>query len=283
MDVQQKEQLAKLREKSIFVAIPMYGGNCTGFTSRSLADLQLKCAQLGIEYRSFSLFNESLIHRARNYLTDEFLRSGATHLMFIDADIEFNPDDVITLLHYCNNEDKRIVCGAYPKKNISWEKIKRAVDMGLADENPQILELFMGDFVLNPVHGSFRLDEPIEVLESGTGFMMIEKSVFMDLASANPHWEYKPDHVRSKNFDGTRAIHKFFDSQIEPNSLRDLSEDYFFCQEARKIDIKTWLIPWIKLNHIGTFRFVGDLVSVLRAGLPPTADLNQIAPMKKGE
>ena len=67
----------------------------------------------------------------------------------------------------------------YPKKTIAWEKIKKAVEMGFGSQNPNELENFGGDYVFNPAHGvEMRLDEPIEVLEGGTGFMMITKSAF---------------------------------------------------------------------------------------------------------
>jgi hypothetical protein len=61
------------------------------------------------------LFNESLITRGRNYLAHEFLESDATHLMFIDADIDFDPKDVIALLAM----NKPVIGGPYPKKCIA--------------------------------------------------------------------------------------------------------------------------------------------------------------------
>jgi hypothetical protein len=72
------------------------------------------------------------------------------------------------------------MCGPYPKKTIAWEKIKQAVDKGFADENPQDLEKYVGDYVFNPTEGQkeVKIDEPVKVLEGGTGFMMITKSAF---------------------------------------------------------------------------------------------------------
>ena len=99
--------------------------------------------------------------------------------MFIDSDINFNPQDVLALASLCN-KDKPIIGGPYPKKCIAWEKVRNAVDAGLADENPNELEKFTGDFVFNPTAGTtqIKIDEPTEVLEVGTGFVMIRREVF---------------------------------------------------------------------------------------------------------
>ena len=87
--------------------------------------------------------------------------------MFIDSDIGFDPQDVLALAAIADpDSDKDIVCGPYPKKTISWEKIKRAVDRGFADENPNKLEKYVGDYVFNPVEGvtEIKVNEPAEVL-----------------------------------------------------------------------------------------------------------------------
>ena len=219
--------IKKLRERKIFVATPMYGGMCGGQYCKSTADLSALGAKYGLEISFFYLFNESLITRARNYLVDEFLRSKATHLMFIDSDIVFDPQDVLALAALAEpGTDKDIVCGPYPKKTISWEKIKRAVDRGFADENPNKLEKYVGDYVFNPVEGvtEIRVNEPAEVLEGGTGFMMVQRDAFEKYAKAYPEMSYKPDHIRTKHFDGSREIHAYFDCIIDPESKRYLSD-----------------------------------------------------------
>jgi len=212
------------------------------------------------------LFNESLITRARNYLVDEFLRSPYTHLMFIDSDIHFNPNDVLTLAAL----DKEIIGAPYPKKVIAWEKVRNAVDAGLADDDPTKLEEFTGDFVFNPIGGTseIKVSDPVEVLEIGTGFMLIAREVLEKFRDAYPQFSYKPDHNRSENFDGSRYIHAFFDTVIDSEAFagkgsggsdRYLSEDYMFCQFTRKIGIKTWLCPWMKIGHVGSYVFNGTL------------------------
>lgn len=316
-----KIAIEELRKKKLFVATPMFGGTCQGMYARSIADLSTLCARHGIELRLYFLFNESLIPRARNYCCDEFMRSGYTHLMFIDADIGFNPNDVLAMLALQSEDSEYdVLCGPYPKKTISWEKIKQAVDKGVADEDSGVLEKFVGDYVFNPADGSgsIRLDTPAEILEGGTGFMMIKRETLVKFQEAYPHQMYKPDHIRTEHFDGSREICAFFDCPIDhkrthineelknfleknpqathaeiyefvknpdsdiskPFSKRYLSEDYMFCQWVRNIGMKIWLCPWMSLQHVGMMCFGGSLADLASIGAVATADPNQLKKKK---
>jgi hypothetical protein len=259
--MQLEVKIDELRKNKLFVATPMYGGMAHGMFVKSCLDLQAICSQYGIEVRFSFIFNESLITRARNYLVDEFLRAeGFTHMLFIDADIHFDPRDVVALMAL----DKEIVGGPYPKKSIKWGAVKDAVKRH-PDIAPLEMEKVAGDFVFNPAPGTekFSVAEPIEVLEIGTGFMMIQRQVFDKFRDAYPELRYKPDHVGQANFDGSRYIHAYFDTVIDHGvSDRYLSEDYMFCQWWRKIGGKVWLCPWMKTHHIGTYAFTGDMPAV---------------------
>ncbi|HEY5038778.1 MAG TPA: hypothetical protein VIJ93_06890, partial [bacterium] len=261
---------------------------------QSVIALKSMMMQRGIETREFYLFNESLIPRARNYIADEFMRSGFTHLMFIDSDIGFDPDYIFQLLALADPQsDKDIIAGPYPKKTIAWEKIKRAVDMGYADEDPNVLENFAGDLVFNPMGGekSINLTQPLEVSETGTGFMMIQRKAFEKYADLFTEYLYTPDHVRSAAFDGRRKIMSYFHcDSLYPSCVvipkdeqqdRYLSEDYWFCRLCRTAGAKTWLCPWMELSHVGTYIFTGSLVHMAQLGISPTADMKELNKHKK--
>lgn len=257
----------ELQKKSLFIATPMYGGQCHGLYMKACLDLQQILSQYGVTAKFSFLFNESLITRARNYLVDEFLhRSDCTHFLFLDSDVHFNPQDVIAMLAL----DKDVIGGPYPKKAIKWKSILTAIK-----KNPDIsigeLEKLAGDFVFNPVKGTsqFAIAEPLEVLEIGTGFMMVKREVFDKMAKEYPQIHYKPDHVGQAHFDGTRYIHAFFDTVIDTKdsmtgggSDRYLSEDYMFCQMWRKMGGQIWLCPWMRTAHIGTYHFQGDMPAI---------------------
>lgn len=304
----------ELRKKKLFVATPMYGGLAYGTYARAVAELVTLFNNHKIPLQLYSLFNESLITRARAYACDEFLRSDATHLLFLDADIGFNPNDILAMMALQVNDSKYDIMGApYPKKCIAWEKIKLAVDKGFADKDPRQLEQFVGDFVFNPLPGtsSFSVLEPAEMLELGTGFMMITRQTLDDFAKAYPEMSFKPDHVRTEHFDGSREITMFFQAEIDRSTIkiermyrealekivqgqgdattaaetiakvdeilktcskRYLSEDYWFCQMARAIGKKIWLCPWIQTTHTGTIVFGGSVAAMGALGTSATAD-----------
>jgi hypothetical protein len=305
----------ELRQRRLFVSAPMYGGQCAGMFTRSVADLSALCTQYGIQLQFYFLFNESLITRARNYCADEFLRSNATHMMFIDSDIGFSAQDVIAMLALMGDETGYdVMCGPYPKKCISWEKIKQAVDKGVADRDPNVLERYVGDYVFNPKNGQneIPINQPVEVREGGTGFMMIRRSTFEKMEKEYPSLSYKPDHVRTEAFDGSREIHAYFDCVIDrgytfddvhrlmedlasgentealkkraqdmleaekTSSKRYLSEDYMFCYYAQKVGLKVWLNPWMKLQHVGSYVFGGSLADLASIGASATADIEKI-------
>jgi len=239
-----KIDIDALRQRKLFVATPMYGGIAGGMYTRSLCDLTALCVRYGIEVRSYFLFNESLITRARNYCVDEFMRSDSEHLLFIDSDIGFNPQDVIAMMALQTPEsDYDVIAAPYPKKCITWEKIKLAVDKGMADQNPNQLEDFVGDFVFNPAiddteeSRTIRLDEPAQVLETGTGFMMVRRKTFEKFAQHYPQYSYKPDHVRTEAFDGSREIHQYFQAEIDGlDRVGALTEAMNRIKEARLND-----------------------------------------------
>ena len=154
-----KINVDELKKCKLFVATPMYGGQCFGLYTKAALDLQTQMSKYGIETKFSFLFNESLITRARNYLVDEFLRSGYTHMMFIDADVHFTPQDVIALLAL----DKDIVGGPYPKKSMNWKNIAETARKH-PDMNVNDLDKVVGEYVFNVVKGTkqFTVTDPIE-------------------------------------------------------------------------------------------------------------------------
>jgi hypothetical protein len=239
----------------LFVATPMYGGMCTGMYASAVMQCVGTFGQAGIQmYYSF-MMNESLITRARNSMAYDFMNSDATHLMFIDADIAFSPADIPRMV----DADKDIICGIYPKKEINWVEVQNAVKNGVPAEN---LQFHTGAFVLNLANGekskTGNINEPIEIANGGTGFMLIKRKVFEDLADKVPSYTndmyHAVDTVRE-----VKVIKEYFTTSIDEESNRLLSEDYHFCKIARLAGFKVWCAPWASFSHTGTYNFSGQL------------------------
>ena len=239
----------------VFVATPMYGGSCFGTFHTSMQLLQKTFNQAGIVYTQSAMFNESLITRARNSMVAAFLKTEATHLMFIDADIGFKAEHVIPMLE----ADKDIICGIYPKKEINWASVRQAIAAGVPDEQ---LKYWTGSFVVNLMNHvdsvTVALNEPLEIYNGGTGFMIIKREVFEGLIGKVP--TYTNNVVDLSGSMGKEEIHEFFATSIEEGTNVLLSEDYHLCTIARKHGYKVWAAPWVELTHNGFYSFEGRLI-----------------------
>ena len=241
----------------VFVATPMYGGQCYGFFAQSMMMLQLAVQQRGWHMASSFMFNESLIERARNSLAHAFLKTDCTHLLFIDADIRFDAGQVLALFE----ADKDIICGIYPKKEINWEEVVKATNNGVPIEQ---LKHHTGSWVVNLVgyEGTVTVpqNEPVEIWAGGTGMMLIKRHVFEKMRDVVP--SYKNDVVDlSGQNKPQEVIHQFFACSIEPGTERLLSEDYHFCRTWRNMGGKLYAAPWMNLGHCGSYIFEGQLIA----------------------
>lgn len=237
------------KQKGIMLALPMYGGMCTGDFALSLSKVTLMLHDLGFKYHVETLYNESLIPRGRNILAKSFMdREELDYMMFIDADIGFSEVDLLKLLL----ADRDLSGGAYPKKRINWSVVEKAVKAGKTGEE---LSDYTGDFAFNLASPDGAPDEygMIEVKHIATGFMLIKRNVFKQLA------EHVPMYTELRNDGSIYEAHDFFQIGRNPETSRYTSEDYFFCNLWRKHGGKIYLNPFIKLSHTGTYIFQGDL------------------------
>jgi len=243
------------KKGNIFVCTPMYGGMCTGYYTQSLLTLGPVLNQNGYDMAYSAMFNESLIQRGRNALAHGFMqRPECTHLMFIDADIKFNPQDIIKMIE----ADKDIICGIYPKKEINWVEVEKAVKEGVPTDR---LKTRTASVVVNlkDYAGSVTVpvSEPVEIFNGGTGFMLIKRSTFETMKSVVN--SYNNDVLFLDGGISNDRITEYFACAIEPGTERLLSEDYFFCWKAREAGLKVWAAPWAQLGHFGSYLFEGGL------------------------
>ena len=252
-----KGQTKAKQKKVPFVMLgtPMYGGMTTGFYMQSVCKLQAGFSSLGWNFMSSFVFNESLITRARNSVAHQFLKTEATHLLFIDADIRFEAEHIAAMVE----ADVDVLCGIYPKKEINWNMVERAVKSGVPVDQ---LKKHTASFVLNLLEDAREVtvaqNKPFEIMAGGTGCMLIKRAVFEKMIGLVP--SYTNDVGDLAGNIGAELIHEFFSTSIDDASNRLLSEDYHFCFKWREAGGKIHAAPWVKLAHIGTYIFEGGLL-----------------------
>ena len=256
--------LGLLRQKHIFIATPCYGGQIGEPYFRSMMRLAILCNKYDIQYTISTLANESLVTRGRNTLVSFFMENTkATHLFFIDADIEFNPEDILRMVAY----HKPIVCGAYPKKAINWGSIINAARNPDLNEDANTIEGHSSNYVVNfdfltddkgnRTPQVFIQDNLVKLKDAGTGFMCIKKEVIQQMFDAHPEYKYVNDINVDQKFEP--FMYALFDTMIDPESRRYLSEDYMFCRTWQNMGGDVWLDPRTALNHVGHYTFRGNI------------------------
>lgn len=241
----------------LMVATPLYGGAEADYL-RSVVGLGGAAARAGVSCAFAWLSNNAVIDRARNVLAAAFLQSDATHLVFIDGDIGFVPEELLDLAARMQADDRFAVVGApCPKRRINWELVSAAVAKGLAADDPGALERFSGVFpldLLEPAAG-IALDQPVELTRAGTGLMVVRRDVIETLVERHPELAYAADALdRDSGLAGDRLAALFM-PMIDPETGHMLSDDYAFCYRVRAAGFRIWLAPWMRTSHTGPARF----------------------------
>jgi hypothetical protein len=239
----------------IVIGTPCFGGNVTQHYMISAIKLKDACRERGIAVSFQLLGGDALITRARNIVAAQFLaEETATHLLFIDADIGYEPEQVFALLE----ADKDVVGAAYPIKRMDWEMIELAAKAGAPNLSSGILSYvveFLEPDQIQAINGLARCRY------LGNGFLMIKRSVFARMAAHYPGIKFKGLQL-ARNFElAEDARYAYFDSIIDPDTGAYLSEDYTFCKRWVDMGGEIWVDLHSKLTHIGPFAFHGNLMS----------------------
>ena len=252
-------------KSKLFIPVICYNHSANTEYMMSLIKLSHHLRDVNIEYVLFPIVFDSLVSRARNAAVAHFLASDCSHLMFIDADIEFQVDDIMKL--YAHQRD--VCVGAYPKKGVNWERIKDTILVEPEKaKSPGEIAALGADYAvnfkfLNKETRTIAVDRGVVKLhDAGTGFMMIKRNAILKLIKAYPELKYNND--VQLNQDLSDHFYALFDTMIDPVDRRYLSEDYTFCRRWQDIGGDIWLDPSISLNHYGSFCFSGNPAQIIQ-------------------
>jgi len=244
----------------LVIGTPCYGGVVTLPYMLSMLALKDVLNAAKVPFRLLTPANDSLITRVRNSIANTFLRDErATHLLFIDADIEFMPAMVPRLL----GSGHDVVCGVYPVKGLRLDRV-----MGQpAGTTPQAAEAASLDYAVKLKPGC-HMDAQgyLEVDYAATGFMMVSRQALTRLMDAYPDLRYRYSCTNEEPADNFA----FFDTAIDPQTLDYLPEDYAFCKRWRDIGGQVFVSVPGRFAHHGGKAYVGDFaVFLARHGAKP--------------
>jgi len=213
----------------LHIGMPCYGGMVGEPTMTSLLKFVLMAHRVGLHWSLDTMVNESLITRGRNNLMAKMMsNAGATHFMFIDADIRFEPDSIFHMLVY----EKEVIGGLYPKKSIPT------------------------NYVINLLPQTKIQGDIFTVDTMGTGFLLFKREVYQKLCDAHPQTKYVDDVGLGKQYEP--YMYAIFDVGIDERG-HYLSEDWMFCRRWQKLGGEIWAHSKVLLNHTGHYEYKGDL------------------------
>ena len=235
----------------IVVCTPCFGGLVTQGYMLSTINLLLLGNHVGFNVTVDMLGNDSLVTRSRNTLVAQFLdRADATHLLFVDADIGFQPAQVLRMVGFGQD----VVAGMYPLKMREWSA--EAIDRVRCREPLETAPLrYVG--LPRESEGRQMRDGFISAEYAGTGFLLIRRAALLRMMEAYPELEFAAAHDRAVH-NPSRHRYALFDCMIEPETRHYLSEDYTFCRRWRDIGGQIWLDTQGALTHTGSHDFVGN-------------------------
>ena len=245
---------ALANQVNLVVATPCYGGQVSVLYAASLFKLQQMIRSYGgLALKVLFKDGDALITRARASLLSQFLDDPlATHLLFLDADIGFEPEQVLRLIQ-CGAD----MCAAvYPVKRLDWDKVRQTIETARPDPAAAALRYV------------FEVDDPDAVVEragfvkvryAGTGFLMVRRGAAEKMCARYPHLQYRRDHSIDA---ATASDNRFalFECMIAEDGTY-LSEDFAFCKRWIDMGGEIWADLRSELCHVGPMTFRGDLAS----------------------
>ncbi|HEV2532604.1 hypothetical protein [Phenylobacterium sp.] len=248
-------KLALMAAPHLYIATPAYGGQVTIEYLHAVVALQAACEARGLGCHVELLEDDRIIPRARARLAARFLaHPAATHLLFIDADIGFAPQNAFRLLA----ADKDMAAGVYPIKHLDWERIRAAALAGAADLQAASLS-YVVRFIPHPQNAIEVEGGLAKVAYAGTGFLLIRREVVRRVAQAHPELTAELEEEPGRTV-------MVFEPMIEPETGEYLSEDYAFCRRWRDLGGEVWADVESRLTHVGHATYSGALVQALKPG-----------------
>jgi len=230
----------------LFIPVICYNHMCHTSFMFSLMKLILVLKEMGIPASIFPITFDSLINRARNAAVAYFMTDPEhTHLLFLDADIEFDVKYIIELIQ----ANKQVIGIGYAQKWLNQQKLEKVFSQNPVPENP--FELCTNA----SIHLKIGESGPIQEVDyCTTGCLLIQRNVIDSMIKQYPERFYKND-IDGYMGANSEYFYNLFPVEIHPETKRFESEDYGFCRLWKAMDGKIYALLDASLKHYGWFAY----------------------------
>ena len=211
------------------------------------------------------------VNEARNYLlTHWYDKSDSSHLLFVDADMGFEPRLVLDMIAF----DKPVVGVVYTKRQVDLKRLAAA-----AKVEPEARAIARAhDFILRPLRGKVprRQKGFMEVAACGTGLMLIKREAIATLLERLPRVSEPTEMSASPLSAGLARMIRAFDNVTVDGQL--LVNDFAFCHRWQALcGGEIWARIDEAVTHIGLHKFAARYVD---AGGGPSITLTRDKPAR---
>ena len=237
---------------NVFLATPVHSDVSIHY-AQALLEFQKYCFENKIKV-TFQLFKSSLITQGRNLCVGSFMETGHSHLLFIDADIDFQAKSIQAMI----DKDKDVISVPYPMKTFNWEKMYSNFKEGKI-KNPQVLSMNGNTYPMRlPNEENIQIENGcIEVSHSPTGCMLIKRSVIEKMIEKYPEMRIsQPTIINGKPVEKP-FLYNFFDTMFDPVTHTYMGEDFAFCKRWKDIGGKCHAIVDQLISHVGEHQYCG--------------------------
>lgn len=246
---------AQVSPYSLTIGTPCFGGQVSWLYAVSLLKLQKAFTQRGWNINYLLQAGDALITRARQTIICHFLDiADASHLLFIDSDIGFEPDQVFRLLDFGAD----VTAAVYPVKQINWEMMAAAVQAGRAPLESAALSYVVER---DPSQELVVRSGFVKARYAGTGFLLIRRSVLAAMIEHYPELRYTHEHRSNDPLTGSHWRSALFNCMIDEKTGFYLSEDFSFCRRWTDMGGEIWVDYTSRLNHVGLMVFRGNMAA----------------------
>ena len=238
------------KEVSILVCTPVHS-ECSIHYTQALLEFQVACMQKNILV-SFLLLKSSLVTQGRNLCVANFLNEKYSHLLFIDADIDFDSKTIFKMLEL----DREVIAVPYPMKTLNWDRVYKFKG-DIKDSNELSHTGFTYPIKVYDKDNIKVKDDVMEVTHAPTGCMLIKRQVFDKMIKAYPELRISQPTIMNGEAKDKENLWNFFDTFHDLKNKKYYGEDFGFCKKWTDIGGKCYCYIGDYITHIGEYQYSG--------------------------